>query len=71
MKKKREKIEEKIKKLNETRAMYHHRLNEAEKKWKNGEISSDVFDKHKKKYEKYRNKIRRKIHLLEEKLENI
>lgn len=65
---KKEKIEEKIKKMNEIRAMYHRRFEEIEKKYKTGALSEKDFEKHKQKYEKRKEKIRQKIHLLEEKL---
>ncbi len=71
MRNKREKLEEKIKELNEIRAMYHRRFKDIEEKWKDGEISEDTYNKHKEKYEKQKEKIKNKIHILEEKLASL
>lgn len=68
---KKDKIEDKIKDLNATRAMYHRDFEEFEKHYKEKKISKDEFDKHKNNFEKKREKIRKKIHKLEEKLEKI
>ena len=65
---KKDKIEYKIKDLNAIRAMYHRDLEEFEKKYKEKEISKEKFEKHKINYDKKREKIRKKIHSLEEKL---
>jgi len=68
---KKNKIEDKIKDLNATRAMFHRDLEEFERKYKEEEISKEDLEKHKINYEKKREKIRNKIHSLEEKLEKI
>ena len=54
---KKDNIEDKIKDLNEMRAVYHRDLEE--------------FEKHKINYEKKKEKIRNKVKKLEEKLEKI
>ena len=69
--KKLEKIEEKIKDLNAFRAVYHREFEIIEKKYFEGEISEEEFEKHKAGYEKKRGQIRGKIHILEEKLERL
>ena len=68
---KKNKIEDKIKDLNATRAMYHRDLEEFERRYKKKEISKEELEKHKINYEEKREKIRNKIHGLEEKLEKI
>jgi len=65
---KKDKIEDKIKDLNEMRAVYHRNLEEFEKKYKENEISKEELEKHKINYENKKEKIRIKIHRLEEKL---
>jgi len=65
---KKDKIEDKIKDLNEMRAVYHRNLEEFEKKYKENEISKEELEKHKINYENKKQKIRIKIHRLEEKL---
>lgn len=65
---KKEKIEDKIKDLNEMRAVYHRDLEEFEKQHKENEISEEELEKHKINYENKKEKIRIKIHRLEEKL---
>ena len=67
----REKIEEKIKELNEIRRIYKRDFEEIEKSHKAGDISDVAFEKKKAKYEKRKEKIRKKIHDLEEKLEQL
>jgi hypothetical protein len=68
---KKDNIEDKIKDLNEMRAVYHRDLEEFEKKYKEKEISNEEFEKHKINYEKKKEKIRNKVHKLEEKLKKI
>lgn len=68
---KKDKIEYKIKDLNAMRAMYHRDLEVFEKKYKGKEISKEVFEKKKINYDKKREKIRNKIYILEEKLEQL
>ena len=68
---KKDKIENKIKDLNEIRAMYHKDFVEFEDKYKEKEISKEELEKHKINYEQKREKIRNKIHSLEEKLEKM
>ena len=68
---KKDKIEDEIKNLNAIRAMYHRDLEEFEKKYKDKEISKEDFEKHRINYDKKREKIRKKIHILEEKLEQL
>jgi uncharacterized protein YPO0396 len=68
---KKDKIENKIKDLNEMRAVYHRNLEEFEKQYKENEMSKEELDKHNIKYEKKREKIRKKIHTLNEKLEQM
>ena len=65
---KKDKIEDKIKDLNEMRAVYHRNLEEFEKKYKENEISKEELEKHKINYENKKQKIRIKINRLEEKL---
>lgn len=68
---KKDKIEDKIKDLNEIRAVYHRDLEEFERQYEEQEISKKKFEKHKINYEKKREKIRKEIHILEEKLEQM
>jgi predicted DNA binding CopG/RHH family protein len=68
---KKEKIEDKIKDLNATRAMFHRDFERFEKQYKDKDISKEEFKKHKINYEKKREKIRIKIHALEGKLEQL
>jgi len=68
---KKDKIEDKIKDLNATRAMYHRDLEEFERRYKEKQISKEELEKHNINYEKKREKIRNKINSLEEKLEKI
>jgi chromosome segregation ATPase len=68
---KKDKIEDKIKDLNEMRAVYHRDLEEFERRYKEKEISKEELEKHKINYEEKREKIRNKIHSLEEKLGKI
>ena len=68
MKTRKWKLEDKIKKLNEIRAMHHRRFEEIERKYRSGEIAEKTFEKYKMRYEKKKDNIRRKIHRLEEKL---
>ena len=65
---KKDKIEDKINDLNQMRAVYHRNLEEFEKKYKENEISKEELEKHKINYENKKQKIRIKIHRLEEKL---
>jgi chromosome segregation ATPase len=65
------KIENKIKDLNEIRAIYHRDLEEFERQYNEKEISTKQFEKHKIDYDKKREKIRKEIHILEEKLEQL
>ena len=65
---KKDKIEDKIKDLNEMRAVYHRDLERFEKKYDENEISKEELEKHKINYENKKQKIRIKIHRLEEKL---
>ncbi len=67
----KDKIEDKIKDLNSMRAMYHRDFEEFEKKYNEKEIPKEQLEKHKIIYEKKREKIRIKIHRLEEKLGQI
>jgi chromosome segregation ATPase len=65
------KIENKIKDLNEIRAIYHRNLEEFERQYNEKKISTKHFEKHKIDYDKKREKIRKEIHILEEKLEQL
>ena len=65
------KIENKIKDLNSMRATYRRDLEEFEKQYEDNEISKEDLEKHKIIYEKKREKIRNKIHVMEEKLEQL
>ena len=65
---KKDKIENKIKDLNQMRAVYHRDLEGFEKKYKENEISKEELEKHKINYENKKQKIRIKINRLEEKL---
>jgi len=65
------KIEDKIKDLNEIRAIYHRDLEGFENKYKEKEISKEKFEKNRINYEKKREKIRKKINKLERKLEQL
>jgi predicted ribosome quality control (RQC) complex YloA/Tae2 family protein len=67
----KDKIKDKIKELNAVRAMYHRDFEEYEQKYYDHNISREAFEKQKRKYEKQRETIRRKIHKLEEKLERL
>ena len=49
---KKDKIEDKIKDLNATRAMFHKDFERFEKKYKENEISKEQLQKHKINYEK-------------------
>jgi len=60
-----EKIDRKIKDLNEIRSIYKRDFGEIEKRYKNGEVSEDYFAKKKSKYDKKFEDIRKKIHNLE------
>jgi hypothetical protein len=65
---KKDKIEDKIKDLNEMRAVYHRDLERFEKQYKENEISKEELENHKIIYEEKQEKVRIKIHRLEEKL---
>jgi len=60
-----EKIDQKIKDLNEVRGIYKRDFEEIKKKFDDGEVSKDYFEKKKKKYDKKFEDIRQKIHELE------
>ena len=63
------KIDRKIKNLNQIRKMYIRDFEELEKQYKNGGISKERFEKHQMKFEKRKEKIRQKIHALEQKMQ--
>ncbi|MFO8078637.1 MAG: hypothetical protein R6U21_08360 [Thermoplasmatota archaeon] len=60
-----EKVDQKIKDLNEIRGIYKRDFEEIKKKYEDGEVSKDYFEKKKKKYDKKLSDIREKIHTLE------
>ena len=64
----RDKIEEKIKELNEIRRIYKRDFEDVENAYKAGKISKEHFEKKKEKYEKRKEKIRKKIHDFESKI---
>ena len=65
------KIEDKIKDLNEIRAIYHRDFDEIEQQFYEKKLSNKQYDKHKIHFEKKKEKLRKEIHKLEEKLERI
>lgn len=60
-----EKADQKIKDLNEIRGIYKRDFGEIKKKYEDGEVSKDYFEKKKSKYDKKLADIREKIHALE------
>lgn len=64
----REKIEKKIKELNEIRHVYKRDFELVENNFKEGKITKDSLAKRKEKFEKQKEKIRKKIVELEAKL---
>lgn len=64
----RDKIEKKLKELNEIRHIYKRDFDIVEKNFKEGKISKENFEKKKIKYEKRKEKIRNKINDIEGKL---
>ena len=64
----REKIELKIKELNEIRGIYSRDFQYIQDDFKAGKISKDQFDKKKEKFDKRKEKMREKIHDLENQL---
>jgi len=62
---KREKIELKIKELNEIRGIHTRDFQYVQEDFKAGKISKDQFEKKKEKFDKRKEKIREKIHDLE------
>ncbi len=60
-----EKVDQKIKDFNEIRGIYKRDFEEIKKKYEDGEVSKDYFEKKKKKYDKKLADIRDKIHALE------
>lgn len=60
-----DKVDQKIKDLNEVRGIYKRDFKEIMKKYEDGEVSKDYFEKKKKKYDKKFEDIRQKIHELE------
>ncbi|MDG6229012.1 MAG: hypothetical protein QCH96_03505 [Candidatus Thermoplasmatota archaeon] len=68
MEKKREKIEIKIKELNEIRGIYTRDFQYVQDDYKSGKISNEQFEKKKNKFEKRKEKIRQKIQDIEAQL---
>jgi hypothetical protein len=64
----KKKIEDKIKDLNEIRAIYNRNFEEFEQQYYEKKISKEDFEKHNQKYKKQHEKIRKKIQALETKL---
>ncbi len=67
----REKIDTKIKQLNEIRHIYKRDFELVEKNFKEGKISKEHFEKKKLKFEKQKEKIRHKINEIEGKLTSL
>jgi len=67
----REKIEDKIKELNEFRRIYKRDFEDIEDEFKAGKMSKDHFEKKKEKYEKKKEKLRLKIQEFENKLNQL
>ena len=65
------KIEDKIKDLNEIRAVYHRDFEGIEQQFYEKKLSEKQFEKHKIHFEKKKEKLREEIRKLEEKLEQI
>lgn len=62
---KSDKVEQKIKDLNEIRGIYQRDFQEIKKRYDEGDVSEAYFLKKKMKYEKKLDKIKDKIHKLE------
>ncbi len=67
----KDKIMNEIKDLNSIRAVYHRELEEIEQQYREKKISKEKLEKHKDNYNKRKEKIRDKIHKLEEQLEKL
>jgi predicted nucleic acid-binding Zn-ribbon protein len=64
----RDKIEDKIKELNEIRRIYKRDFEDVAEEFKAGKLSKDHFEKKKERYEKRKEKIRKKIQDFEDKM---
>ncbi len=64
---KSDKVEQKIKDLNEIRGIYQRDFQEIKKRYDDGEVSEKYFLKKQQKYDKKFEGIRKKIHDLEQK----